>query len=218
MQTPKGVLMALSRCADNESLSYALGNVRIERQDDEHAVGVVTDGRVMVAVRFPCPVTDGQTEPLDYVVPTDLITTVGRAAKTDRKKPTELSVEKTDDGRMRVSADTSYGGLAAESAEPVEGRFPKWRECWPAEQSPEAVSVAVDPRLLARVLLAVADAATDDEGCRAVTLSIDPKAKVAIQIRAARWDRDGDGITAAALVNVMIGDVVHDWQPRGEDA
>lgn len=133
---------SLIGCCDNASSRFALGGVCAERVGGK-AYLTATDGRILVNVEYADE--GGATEP---VILEGKPASKAFTAAVAKKRETVFEVV---DGKAMI-----VGGGGSATAPIVEGRFPKWRDCF--KEIPTAKPVNLDPELLGK-LLAVYEAA-----------------------------------------------------------
>jgi hypothetical protein len=198
--------------------------VRIEREDAERVAVVACDGRMILAVAVPAPSTEDEIE--TALVPQAMIRRVAapdgppRTKRARVRDVNEVTVARGGEG-TRIALSCEIVGFDQAATILVEGgqnegRFPRWRDIIGVEKP--GVTVRVDPRRLARLLLAIADAATD-EAYRAVAITIDPaKPDGVLRLAAGRRD-DGDQWieAAAALMVVEAPNSRPAWQPAATE-
>jgi len=192
---------------------HALDSIMIERESSTRMVAVATNGSAMLAISWPEPVTAAEHETFVGLVPRKLIDAIIEALKPARHRHADVGRHDTCPATVSVAVDGDHVHLTARYFAP-DAKFPRWRNYYQNKASEAAVTVAVDPRRLADLLLAVADAATSDDR-RAVALTVDPTSQPGVLVRAA----DGSGVTAAGLLNVRPSSDLdsEQWTPRAEE-
>lgn len=145
----------LHTCTDRDASRYALNAVKLERGEDNHVTAVASDNRILVAVDYHgIEQPDRSVE--EILVPVDTL-------KRMPAKKTSGNIEVRPVGE--IDRDRAYtvearcDGISAVSKE-VEGRFPKWRECFPDVS--KGITVRVNAELMAKALLAMVKATPDD--------------------------------------------------------
>lgn len=121
---------------DTESSRYALGGVLFE-MDDQQIIGVGTDGRRLARMQGPAKSVGGHTTgDTMTIVRTDALRRVVRAI-TDSDGEVKLHV-RASDILMQTPRATFYSRL-------VEGRFPRWRDVFPARRDAVQIALTVGP-------------------------------------------------------------------------
>ena len=183
------------KSADTESSRYALGAVKIERDDNTgEPLAIATDGRRMVvlgwkerdAATMPdgllpegfdaSPMPAGDNGQYSALIPVDACKKAARFkvhARTVKARPILDNVtidERATNGKVPMSH--SNGETCEQLAPPqIEGRFPRWRDVCPSFQ--ESRSFAVDAKYLAELaeLIAKHAHAAASEPSRRVVLT-----------------------------------------------
>jgi DNA polymerase III sliding clamp (beta) subunit (PCNA family) len=176
-------IFPISKICDVESTRYALNSVQLER-DAQGPVAIATDGRRLIAVRwneaspdeFPKSIGN-PAKPDEWVAIGDashvenfqvLITAKSwnEAAKLPPKKSAKailsnvLVEEPSANGTVRMAA-TDLETIKQITPRSAEGRFPRWRDVMPKEQS-GSITVSLDAAKLAEVCAVLAKMVTDD--------------------------------------------------------
>jgi DNA polymerase-3 subunit beta len=121
---------------DTESSRYALGGVLLEFEPDK-MIAVGTDGRRLAKMEGPAQrVGDHETRDTTTIVPARSMQLIERAF-SDLESPVQIAAH-TNDILLRNPRTTVYSRL-------VEGRFPKWRDVFPARRDAVQISLAVGP-------------------------------------------------------------------------
>ena len=159
MNIPKPVF-EIAKCCDVESSRYALGAVRLER-DEEGPLAVTTDGRRLLCARMAM---DNEGEPgFTSLIPKKTWGEVGRLTK---KGQAVYFNEATVNGKIDCAV-----GDTRKTIDTEEGRFPEfWRERIPNREPHEELSVSIDTRLLGEILT-VMNKANIEEATLSVPLS-----------------------------------------------
>lgn len=121
---------------DTESSRYALGGILLEFESDK-ITAVGTDGRRLAKMAGPGKSVGGhQSGDSMTIVPTRTMQTVERALSDD---DAEIQVAaRGNDILIRSPKMTVYSRL-------VEGRYPKWRDVFPAEREAVTTEIGVGP-------------------------------------------------------------------------
>lgn len=121
---------------DTESSRYALGGVLLEFEADK-IIAVGTDGRRLAKMEGPCQrVGAGQEEGSTTIVPAKSMQLIERAlGNVDAE--VRMAVH-ANDVLLKSARATIYSRL-------VEGRFPKWRDVFPARTEAVQIELAVGP-------------------------------------------------------------------------
>lgn len=195
MLVPRNVF-AVAKCADTSDGRYALSGVRFERDAKGKPVAVATDGKRMLAVQWT------EAKPSDFPANVgdthhvaDFATILPAKACDAARKGLGLKITKHLLGIKPVlenvlieepavngvvpMATTNIHETQRSQPESLEGRFPLWRDVLnrTAEHPDGCLSICVDPRALAGMLLAMADAATTEDH-QGVILTIDASDEV----------------------------------------
>ena len=121
---------------DNESSRYALGGVLLEIEADK-IIGVGTDGRRLAKMEVPGHAAGGHSSGDSMtIVPTKAMQLIERAL-TDGDAEIQLAA-RANDILVKSPRVTIYSRL-------VEGRFPKWRDCFPQRTGATKIELAVGP-------------------------------------------------------------------------
>ena len=144
MNIPKPVF-EIAKCCDVESSRYALGAVRLER-DEEGPLAVATDSRRLLCARMAM---DNEGEPgFTSLIPKKTWGEVGRLAK---KGQAVYFDEATANGKIDCAV-----GDTRKTIDTEEGRFPEfWRKIIPNREPHEELSVSIDTRLLGEILTVI---------------------------------------------------------------
>jgi hypothetical protein len=188
---PKAVA-ALQKIADEAkstgSQRYALSGVRLRRTDEASAAA--TDGRILAIMQWPHDEQPGDSF--------ERIVDLSKIGPDPR--PVELSETPDAAGFLRVSPvdkrpDAPFKGEY--SVGPVvEGRFPQVEVCVPDYGARNAVSISVDPALLARLLTVAAETTIDARRGVRLTIPRDPTKPI-------RIDNEHDGLTFVGIIMPM---------------
>ena len=231
MLIPNRVFPALVTHCDPGSSRYAFGGIRFERDAEGTPYAVATDSRRLIvttwtepnAADYPGPASlcDNPAE-FSVVVPIDACKKAPRLVKLGKKLLKDRPIlgnvlldEAETNGRVPLFA-TDLENCVALEPKPVEGRFPKWRDVFPAYHAGNSLSVCIDPFLLAETLKSVGALATTDEK-RAVVLTIKDKHSPVLVSASL------DGVDAAGAVMPLDSDKTGDeperpaWLPQGVD-
>lgn len=175
MLVPKSVISELLKITYRDSSRYALDSILLERQADGSPVAVASDGQRLVAYTWQEPESH-PFKPSDAAPREGFSVLLSAAAckqikswKLTTKGPRaeELNCVYVDEYSTRPQYDKDTGEISERiptlairatdlsanySIEDAtgEGRFPKWRDCMPAERS-GSVSVTLDAKLLAEI-------------------------------------------------------------------
>ncbi len=121
---------------DNESSRYALGGVLLELSDTG-ITAVGTDGRRLARQEGPARSNGGhETIESTTIIPTRAMHLIDRAL-AENEGDMELAA-RGNDVLIKSGRATIYTRL-------VEGRFPRWRDVFPARQNPMRVDLPVGP-------------------------------------------------------------------------
>ncbi len=229
MLIPNRVFPALVTHCDPGSSRYAFGGIYFERDKEGTPYAVATDSRHLIATtwtemdvaEYPGPEemmgrTDGE---FSVVVPQEACKKAPKLVKLGKRSlpilGNVLLSEASANGRVPMFA-TNLEDRATIEPESVEGRFPKWRDVFPAYHAGNSLSVCIDPFLLAETLKSVGALATTDEK-RAVVLTIKDKHSPVLVSASL------DGVDAAGAVMPLDSDKTGDeperpaWLPQGVD-
>jgi len=211
------ILTSLAKICDRKPGGrYALSAVRLEREDaDGRPVAVACDGRRLLAVTW-CErpgdrdAADGG-QPLQIPANTieDLL---GRLRDRPGLEESVDAVAEKGGLRLRYHAGRGSRTGASTSINQTEGPYPKWRQ-QANLVTPDLGGYCpsfVDPRLLGELLLAIADAATDDAN-RGVVLWCPAEPGEPLYVAADRHDR----AAWAAIMPMASGNDEHPALPRG---
>jgi DNA polymerase-3 subunit beta len=121
---------------DTESSRYALGGVLLEFDKDK-ITAVGTDGRRLAKMEGPAMAVNGHdTGDAMTIVPTRSMQLIERALSED---DAEIQIAaRANDILVKSPRATIYSRL-------VEGRFPKWRDVFPAEREASQIEMTVGP-------------------------------------------------------------------------
>lgn len=128
-------LKAIVGCTDNSSSRYTLGGVKAEHRDGVSHL-VATDGRQLVHVSYA-----------DEAADTDIVIngpTLSRAFSATSSRKRIPIFEQTSPTAVMLN------GEGTATADIVEGRFPRWRDCFP--EKPAVTQVSLCPELLTDVV------------------------------------------------------------------
>lgn len=121
---------------DTESSRYALGGVLLELAEDK-ITAVGTDGRRLAKMEAPSKSIGGhQSGDQMTIVPTKAMQLIDRALG-DAEGEVRIAT-RPNDVLVKSNRVTIYSRL-------VEGRFPKWRDVFPARSLPEQIEMVVGP-------------------------------------------------------------------------
>jgi DNA polymerase-3 subunit beta len=121
---------------DTESARYALGGVLLEMAP-EKITAVATDGRRLAKMEGPARSVGGHgTEGMTTIVPTRAMQLIERAL-SDADAEIRL-IARANDVQVKSPRVTIFTRL-------VEGRFPRWRDVFPARRSAQKIELAVGP-------------------------------------------------------------------------
>lgn len=213
MLIPKSLFSALLPLTDRDSSRYALGCIKLERHTDGSPVAIVTDGRKLLAYTWVEP-NEHPFKPADEARNADFAVLVSAAAiaqvkgwgfdkKILHSRP-ELDFvyipETATELVVPIMATDGVNDFKISNAA-GDGRFPKWRDCFPAAYSDpatadgESVAITLDPAYVVQLCQAAARLATSGES-RGVTLTIPNDPDKPALIRATRFD----GSKVASLI------------------
>jgi hypothetical protein len=143
-------------CSDANSSRYALGGVNVEAWDGVANL-TATDGRILVNVSYGVEGTFGEATrdesgrlvpPSAIVNGKDFAKAFGSVAKAKCDETIEMSSLPGNDGKAKPVAMVAGKKSAVPMvAEVVEGRFPRWRDVFPAMEP--KFSIRLDCELLA---------------------------------------------------------------------
>ena len=123
-----------------ESSRYALGGVLMELEANK-ITAVGTDGRRLARMEGPAESVGGhKTGDSMTIVPTTSLRLIGRAL-ADGDNEVHLAA-RGNDVLIRTPRTTFYSRL-------VEGRFPRWRDVFPARRDAQRIDMTVGPLLTA---------------------------------------------------------------------
>lgn len=183
MLVPKSVF-AVRKIADRDSSRYALGGIRFERDEKTGApLAVACDGRRLVAVTWnednadeypaaPGLVAGKREGAQPFILP---YAACDAASKIKIKTPKPilenivLQEPLADENTVKIFA-TDCDNQHNTTARQLDGRFPRWRDVFPA-YGPDDISIKFDARYLRDLLEALEATAGSDES-RAVVLTI----------------------------------------------
>lgn len=121
---------------DTESARYALGGVLLE-MSPEKIIAVATDGRRLAKMEGPAKSVGGHGSGDNVtIVPTRSMQLIERAL-TDNDAEVRV-VARQNDILVKSSRVTIFTRL-------VEGRFPRWRDVFPARRSAQKIEMTVGP-------------------------------------------------------------------------
>lgn len=168
----------LAKMTDPHSVRWTLGAVHLERrQDNGQAVAVATDSRRMLVCEWDDSiqpqktinafetagansdrVADFQTE-----VPADAWQSILKTIPATKAHPHRAAhlCEPSANGTLQLTAFGKGCGIVRNQTPAAEGRYPRWRDCFPTE-TPAAV-VCVDARMMGEALIAMADCLGKDD-------------------------------------------------------
>ena len=196
MNIPKPVF-EIAKCCDVESSRYALGAVRLER-DEEGPLAVTTDGRRLLCARMAM---DDEGEPgFTSLIPKKTWGEVGRLAK---KGQAVYFDETTANGKIDCAV-----GDTRKTIDTEEGRFPElWRENVPNRDPHEELSVSITPRLLGEILMVM-----DKANITTATLSVPLSGVDAIKVTGDTTEQWGN------MTGVLMPVVYDDKESQREKA
>lgn len=195
MLIPRNLLPVSAACDTENNSRYDLAAVQLEREPSG-PVAVAMDGRVMLIARWTedaaetWPAAAGDASPKDgftALVPRKDWDGLGKLPPKRCPKATLLNaaiLEHESNGRI-PAVGTDLDTTRRVDILPLEGRFPRWRdiESQYSERQPEAVTIAVDARLLAKAATALAKM-IPSQGHSRVTMSVPVDGESAIVLRA----------------------------------
>lgn len=220
MLIPKSVFNIHTLC-DPDSIRYALGGVRLERNSDGSPVAVACDGHRMLSVEFNEHLSEypagksGKRDDFQAII--DVATwkeaaKLAAATKTSiKRKPVlgnvlveEESPDNKNPHAIRIVGCDMERTRSIETRQ-LEGRFPKWRDAIPKYEVIEAkkkgdkdpsvcVSVNVDAKLLMETLKAVLATTPSDDGKNKVTLQVDIRGREAVVIHRSNQSGKATGV------------------------
>lgn len=165
MLIPRAIAKALPAFCDDSSARYALAGVKIERDAMHNPLAVATDGKRLLAIGWTEPETPDHP-PAHFgfsaiVAGKELAAAAqtnrpGTRAQRASKAAGYLDLDEQNATAERTPIIASNGESTARlDAANIEGRYPRWRDCFP-EYGHESVSVKVDAKMLAELLQAIA--------------------------------------------------------------
>ena len=206
MLIPKGVFH-VSRCAAKESTRYAINGVNVEREADGKCRATTCDGRRLLTVtwddeyqRKEFPPIDGiNTDPVNEfsrIVPTKQWNEAAKLIPKSYKPVLKHCVldESTEKEKVRL-ATTDMTDTRSITLASVEEIFPDRERVMPKYQiGVTHVEIGINPRLLAELLRAVEDIATDDnKPCVRLVVPITPKRPMLV-------DSQYEGVEATGII------------------
>ena len=175
MLVPRNVLSSVARIADDESTRYALGSVQLSRRSGG-PMAVATDGKRLIAAtwdetaRLDWPIPEDSTEHVDEFSTLLSVDDVKSAVKLAKPKKAQLSLKPVV-GNLLVSEASANGSVDISATNGTESAktnvlstavsYPNWEKC--VEKPATGTHVTVNARMLAELLLSIADATGEDE-------------------------------------------------------
>lgn len=186
MLIPKEVFN-LHKLTDNSS-RCALGGVKFERDDAGRPVAVATDGYRLMAMqwaedgaeRYPAHVANAAAaENFSAIVPADACKKAARfktaKAALTKNQPFLGHVvldETASDNQAVTLAATNLESVDKICPQPLDGRYPRWRDVVPQYNAGEAVSVAINGDYLAELAAVMSQFAADDKTKNGLVLTV----------------------------------------------
>lgn len=221
MLVPLNVFSAMATIRDKESSRYALGGFKLERSADGSPVAIATDGHKLVAYSWSEPELhpfkpENETANLAFsaLVSGDALDTVktwkiSAAALRQRSERGFVYIPESTapDGAFSITATDGAKVFRIDNAS-MEGRFPKWRDCFSASYvdpdyaDGDSVAITLDPRYVVELCQAAAKLVTTEDS-RGVTFTIPSDPGKPALIRAKTAER---GKFAAVLMPLRKDD------------
>jgi len=205
MKIPLHILKAMPACADDESMRYALGSIKLERDSNGAALAITTDGRRILVATWNDP-----GGAVDLLLPVDVVNRVSPELKKDpRSLKTFADVD--EDAQSITVHDRQCETKAAFVSE---GKFPQWRDVIP-EPEKLGTTIHVNGKLLCEILRAVM-AITKPDYPHKVTLRISDDSRM-LEVSASSVD---SGDKAWSLLMALESDCGNapPWVPAKEVA
>ena len=167
--------LALHPICDRASSRYDLGGILVNRKSGSTtASAVATDGRFMAAVQWNDNRNgEPRQDEFSAIIPEkDCKGALAAIRKIPRKYADirEAVLSEAEQPAKLPLAVTGPGTTWQTETEPLEGRFPSWRDVFPRIDETNSVSVCIDPSMLVELLKIAALATTD--AARGVTLTM----------------------------------------------
>ncbi len=187
MLIPRNVLSALPVCTDPESMRYALGGIKLERNGGDEVNAIATDGRRLLVARWsdaemradsPADIAGVDARPMlrpgsafDAILPAKECQRLAKAVKpgkriaNDHRVATVVAIEETPEGREARAAVTNTRDSAVQTITAIEGVFPRWKDMLDFYREPDEGSrtVKVNAKMLGELASALAQLTTDVE-------------------------------------------------------
>jgi hypothetical protein len=182
MHLPKSIVKEIATHTTQESSRFALGAIQLERTETGRPLAVATDGRRLAvctwaepsaekrdASRWPAGGPAADLPGWSALVDTKSLVAAGKNAPTRGPGANALALEEiATDKPLVVRA-----GATSAAVPQVDGRFPKWRDIFPAQNKPGTVTICLRPDHLADAcrLLATVSNGTDSGVCLTIDIT-----------------------------------------------
>lgn len=162
MLVPRSIT-AIAVVTDPGSSRYALGGILLERDAEGKPHAVASDGRQLIEVTWNEPKDDrvpvNPKEGFTTILEPSALVAADRASKLS---PAAAKMEKWRHLRYLNLDEHSANGLvtistfntetsATQQVRSVDGRFPKWRDCFPRREENKVCKIRLDAKLLAGI-------------------------------------------------------------------
>jgi hypothetical protein len=205
-------LSVIESHADNESSRYALGAVHLERDNKNIAHAVATDGRRLIEISFPadqdCPAFAIDPVPgFETRLPLGALAAADKAAKLTPSVASKMpalayiGLSESSDPEQPITIEAANATSTMRSeVKPVVGRFPRWRDVFPAHGAATS-TVILDPRFLIDACKALGTLCTS-ESRRGVLLAINgPDRAIGLYAR-----NNETGVAGRAVIMPLASD------------
>ncbi len=165
MRIPKRILKII-KCAATENFRYALNSMRLSREKGGNRVTAeVSDGKRMVLVQFDDPEQksikgledmEKRIDGFSVLLSARSISTMASLSRAKGASDFVVIGESGNNGKVHIAIPSEE--TTTISVSPVDGEMPPCQEVIPKHKKGESLRVGINPRLLAEMLIAMADA------------------------------------------------------------
>lgn len=213
MLVPKNIF-AVGKVAAKEQERYAINGVCLDRTPDGRPLAIATDGRRLIAATWaegkPEDLPEGLTLKDDVkgetIVPLDAWKEIEKNVPKRAPRPSLKVAAVGLNGNSIEAVSTDMASVKRSSAKVAAGIFPKWKQVLPRYDNPTCISF--NPKYLAEVAEAVAEAAGVAEDCPTVTLAIQEYNRPGLIVA------HGPNGTAVGVLMPVAADDKHDSQAK----
>lgn len=211
MLVPKNIF-AVGKVAAKEQGRFAINGVCLDRTPDGRPLAIATDGRRLIAATWaegkdlPEGLTLKDDVKGETIVPLDAWKEIEKNVPKWVPRPSLKVAAVGLSGEQIEAVSTDMASVKRSSSKVAAGIFPKWKQVLPRYDTPTCISF--NPKYLAEVAEAVAEAAGVDEDYPTVTLAIQDYNKPGLIVA------HGPNGTAVGVLMPVAADDKHDSQAK----